>query len=138
MIFSICGNRFPIYHFYFFTCCDNFNDAWREHSNEASFPFGVFIMLFAQLEVFIYLGNRLFADLNFDKSPGEITRIVVFRFLIFLAGCLLVSMILFILLQYAGLWINGEDVSLVFYNFIHTGYQGVVQIDNIRIICWVQ
>ena len=86
-----------------------------------SFSFSVFIMLFAQLEVFIYLGTRLFADLNFDKSPGEITRIVLFRFLIFLTGCLLISMILFILLQYAGLWIKGEDLSKVAYNFIHYG-----------------
>jgi two-component system, LytTR family, sensor kinase len=83
--------------------------------------FSLFILLFAQLEVFIYFGNRLFADLNFDRSPGEITRIVLFRFLIFLAGCLLVSMILFILLQYAGLWIKEEDLSKVVYNFIHFG-----------------
>src|SRR5664279_2120980 len=69
-------------------------------NNSASsfFPYGVFIMLFVQLEVFIYLGYKLFADLNFDKSPGEITRIVLVRFLIFLAGCLMVSMVLFILL----------------------------------------
>lgn len=86
-----------------------------------SFSFSIFIMLFAQLEVFIYLGTRLFAGLNFDKSPGEITRIVLFRFLIFLAGCMLASMIIFILLQYAGLWINGEDLSEVVYNFIHFG-----------------
>ncbi|MEI8226221.1 MAG: histidine kinase [Bacteroidota bacterium] len=86
-----------------------------------SFSFSVLIMLFAQLEVFIYLGTRLFADLNFDISPGEITRIVLVRFLIFLAACLLVSMILFILLQYAGLWIKGEDLSKVVYNFIHYG-----------------
>ena len=88
-----------------------------------SFSFSVFILLFAQLEVFIYLGTRLFADLNFDRSPGEITRIVLFRFSIFLAGCLLVSMILFILLQYAGLWIAGEDLSKVVYNFLHYGIQ---------------
>ena len=88
-----------------------------------SFSFPVFILLFAQLEVFIYLGTRLFADLNFDRSPGEITRIVLFRFIIFVAGCLLVSMILFILLQYAGLWIAGEDLSEVVYNFIHTGFR---------------
>ena len=86
-----------------------------------SFSFSIFIMLFAQLEVFIYLGTRLFAGLNFDKSPGEITRIVLFRFLIFLAGCMLASMIIFILLQYVGLWINGEDLSEVVYNFIHFG-----------------
>ncbi|MGD0754369.1 MAG: histidine kinase [Bacteroidales bacterium] len=86
-----------------------------------TFSFGILIMLFVQLEVFIYLGTRLFADLNFDRSPGEITRIVLFRFLIFLAGCLAFSMVLFILLQYAGLWIKGEDLSKVVYNFIHFG-----------------
>jgi hypothetical protein len=85
------------------------------------FSFGVFIMLFVQLEVFIYLGNRLFADLNFDKSPGEITRIVLFRFLIFLAGCMLTSMVLFVTIQYGELWINGGDRSKVVYNFIHFG-----------------
>jgi sensor histidine kinase YesM len=88
-----------------------------------TFSFGIFIMLFAQLEVFIFLGTLLFADLNFDRSPGEITRIVLFRFLIFIAGCLLVSMILFIGLQYAGLWINGEDLSKVIYNFIHVDFR---------------
>jgi sensor histidine kinase YesM len=85
------------------------------------FSLGIFIMLFAQLEVFIYLGNRLFADLNFDKSPGEITRIVLIRFLIFLAACMLISMVLFVMIQYVGLWINGEEPSEVVYNFIHYG-----------------
>jgi two-component system, LytTR family, sensor kinase len=90
-----------------------------KYDNSPTFPFGLFIMLFFQLEAFIYLGTLLFADLNFDKSPGEITRIVFFRFLIFLTGCLIVSMILFIALQYVGLWIGGEDMSKVIYNFIH-------------------
>jgi sensor histidine kinase YesM len=83
------------------------------------FSFSVFIMVFVQLEVFIYLGNWLFAKLDFDRSPGEITRIVLIRFLIFLAACLLASMILFILLQYSVLWIKGKDISKVLYNFIH-------------------
>ena len=91
-------------------------------SSSSFFSFGVFIMLFIQLEVFIYLGSKLFGDLNFDKSPGEITRIVVIRFLIFMAGCLLVSMILFILLQYIGLLISGADLSRVIYDFIHSGF----------------
>lgn len=83
-----------------------------------TFSLSLFIMLFAQLEVFIYFGNRLFAELNFDRSPGEITRVVLIRFLIFLAACLLSSMILFILVQYSMLWIKGEDISKVLYNFI--------------------
>ena len=86
--------------------------------------FGIFIMLFTQLEVFIYLGSKLFADLNFDKSPGEITRIVLIRFLIFLAGCMLISMVLFIVIQYGGLWISGRDHSKVVYNFIHNDIRG--------------
>jgi hypothetical protein len=85
------------------------------------FSLSVCILLFAQLEVFFFFGTSLFASLNFDRSPEEITRIVLFRFLIFIAGCLTVSLILFILLQYAGLWIAGEDLSKVAYNFVHTG-----------------
>jgi LytS/YehU family sensor histidine kinase len=80
-------------------------------------------MLFVQLEVFIYLGSRLFAEMIFDKSPGEVTRIVITRFIIFMTGCLLASMILFILLKYVGLIISGKDVSNVLSDFIHTGFR---------------
>jgi two-component system, LytTR family, sensor kinase len=90
--------------------------------NTPFFSVGVFIMLFVQLEIFIYLGSKLFADLNFDRSPGEITRIVSFRFLIFLAGCMISSMLLFIILQYVSRLVNGEDLSRVMSDFIHTGF----------------
>lgn len=86
-----------------------------------TFSAGIFIMLFAQLEVFIFTGSKLFADLSFDRSPGEITRIVSIRFLIFMSICLLVSMLLFIFLQYTGLLISGQDPSNVFHDFFHTG-----------------
>jgi hypothetical protein len=88
------------------------------------FSFSIFIMVFVQMEVFIYFGNWLFAKLNFDRSPGEITRIILARFMIFLAVCLIASMILFILVQYAGLWMKGEDLSKVVYNFIHSEFRG--------------
>jgi two-component system LytT family sensor kinase len=90
--------------------------------NAKFFSAGIFVMLFVQLEIFIYLGTRLFADLNFDRSPGEITRIVSFRFLIFLAGCMLSSMIVFIALQYVSLLVNGQDLSRVMSDFIHNGF----------------
>lgn len=79
-------------------------------------------MLFFQLEVFIYLGNRLFAQVNFDMNPGEITRIVLVRFLLFIAGCMTVSMILFISLQYVSLLISGENISHVINDFINKGF----------------
>jgi LytS/YehU family sensor histidine kinase len=79
-------------------------------------------MIFLQLEIFIYLGTKLFADLNFDISPGEITRIVAFRFTIFLAGCLVSSLIIYVTLQYVFLWASGEDLSTVMNDFIETGF----------------
>lgn len=94
-----------------------------KYPDQPPFSFSLFFMLFAQLEMFIYIGNRLFAELNFDKNPGEITRVVLVRFMIFIAACLLVSMILFIIVLYAGLWIQGADMSKVIYNFIHIGFR---------------
>jgi sensor histidine kinase YesM len=91
----------------------------RKYTGPLQVSLSVFIMIFAQLEAFIYFGNRLFARLNFDRSPGEITRVVLVRFMIFLAACLLASMIIFILLLYSVQLINGENLSKVFYNFIH-------------------
>jgi hypothetical protein len=88
-------------------------------SNSAS----AFVLIFLQLEVFIYFGNKLFAELNFDRSPSEITRIVLFRFTIFLASCLLAAMILFVTLQYLVRYLTGEELSGVLYNFIHVGFK---------------
>jgi hypothetical protein len=96
--------------------------ATGKYSGTSHFLPGIFVMLVAQLEAFIFLGHKLFANLNFDRSPGEITRIVLIRFVIFLAACLFFSMILFVLLQYVGLSIAGEDISKVVYDFIHTGF----------------
>ena len=125
-VYKVLDQRKPVSHFAFliFSLVVSIVISMTGKFNAShAFSFGIFIMLFAQLEVFIFLGTLLFADLNFDRSPAEITRIVLIRFLIFIAGCLLVSMILFILLQYAGLWINGEDLSNVVYNFIHEGFR---------------
>jgi two-component system LytT family sensor kinase len=92
---------------------------------EKSFAFlsGTFLLIFFQLEVFIFFGNLLFSGLNFDRSPVEITRIVVVRFTIFLAACLLAAMILYLLLQYSILLIQGKDLSDVLNDFIHTGFR---------------
>jgi two-component system LytT family sensor kinase len=94
-------------------------------NSERSFSFfcGTFLLIFFQLEVFIFFGSLLFSRLSFDRSPVEITRIVVVRFAVFLAACLLAAMILFLLLQYAILFVRGEDLSNVLKNFIHTGFR---------------
>src|SRR5512135_237380 len=73
----------------------------------------LFLILVAQLEVFILIGNLLFAKLNFDRSPAEITKIVLFRFIIFLSGCLFFSLLIFLTLQYSVGIIRGEDLAVV-------------------------
>ena len=91
-------------------------------SGDFLFSFSIFIMVLAQLEVFIFLGNLLFADLNFDRGPAEITRIIFVRFMIFIASCLVCSMLIFLALQYATLWVRGEDISKVLSDFVHAGF----------------
>jgi hypothetical protein len=80
------------------------------------------VLIFLQLEVFILFGNILFSKLNFDRSPGEITQIVLFRFAVFLAACLLAAMILFLLLQYCIFFFAGNDLSNVLPDFINSGF----------------
>lgn len=84
---------------------------------------GVLILLFLQLEAFIFLGNILFSKMNFDQSPGVITRIILIRFMIFILTCFIIAMILYLLLQYSVLIIKGENVSDVLSNFIHEGFK---------------
>jgi sensor histidine kinase YesM len=84
---------------------------------------GTFLLVFIQLEVFIFLGHTLFASLSFDRSPGEITRIVLFRFIVFMIGCLVSAMILFIALEYTIALLLGNDLSAVIPDFIHNGFR---------------
>ncbi len=78
----------------------------------------LFILLFLQLEVFIFFGNILFSKFNFDRSPGEITKLILLRFIIFLVICLLVSLILYLLLEYTISLIQNNSLASVLPDFI--------------------
>jgi two-component system LytT family sensor kinase len=124
--YNILNLRKPISHITFIifsVLATVFTVLTGKNENSLSFFMSMFIMLFVQLEVFVYLGNRLFANLNFDISPGEITRIVLVRFSIFLVSCLFVSMILFLGLQYLNLSVDGKNVSNVLSDFVHSGFR---------------
>lgn len=81
------------------------------------------ILIFLQLEVFIFFGNILFSRVNFSQSPGVITRVVLFRFAVFIALCFLAAMILYLMLEYALRIINRENLSGVIYNFFNVGFK---------------
>lgn len=83
-----------------------------------------FILIFLQLEVFIFFGNILFSKVNFDQSPGVITRIVLFRFAVFISLCLFAAMILYLMIEYALRIMNGENLSGVIHNFFYMGFRG--------------
>jgi len=125
VVFNVLDLRKPVSHFAFLILSLTvavIMPLIGKTDGTRNFSLGVFIMIFLQLEIFIYLGTKLFADLNFDKSPGELTRIVAFRFTIFLAGCLVASLIIYIMLQYVFLWASGENLSRVMDDFIETGF----------------
>jgi sensor histidine kinase YesM len=123
-IFDIMNQRKPLSHLVFlgfsllFTAIAGYAGIMQGNFN---FSFPAFILIFFQLEVFIFFGNILFSRVNFDKNPGEITRIVAVRFAVFIAACLSSAMILFLLLQYSILILMGGDLSKVLPDFIHYG-----------------
>jgi hypothetical protein len=124
-IFDVMNQRKPFSHLLFVgfsLLVTIFADIVGRESGSFSFSTSAFILIFCQLEVFIFFGNILFSNVNFDKNPGEITRIVIVRFMIFLAACLFSAMILFLLLQYSIFILRGEGVSKVLYTFFHSGF----------------
>jgi sensor histidine kinase YesM len=88
---------------------------------------GVFLLLFFQMEVFIYIGHLLFARVSFEGSPREITWIVTTRLIIFLLFCLLVAITFYLILQYIFAFILGGDPGRVFPDFVHTGFRQMIQ-----------
>jgi hypothetical protein len=124
--YSILNQRKPLSHLVFlvFSLLFSIATALTNKGGPFSFSIDMFILLFIQLEFFIFVGGRLFSGLSFDRSPGEITRIILFRFLIFIAACIALSLILFIIIKVAGLWIKGGDTEKVVYDFINYELKG--------------
>lgn len=83
-----------------------------------------FILIFFQIEVFIYFGSILFSKVNFDQSPGVITRIVLLRFAVFVSLCLAAAMLLYLMLEYALGISKGTSLSGVIHDFFHVGFRG--------------
>ena len=88
---------------------------------------GIFLLLFLQLEAFIFLGHLLFSKVNFDRSPREITLVVLSRLIIFLAACMLVAVAFYLIVQYFFTCLQGGDLSKVLPDFIHNGFHQMVR-----------
>jgi sensor histidine kinase YesM len=88
---------------------------------------GIFIIFFLQIEIFIFLGKTIFGSLDKQKelsekvsvvpSPGLITRIVLSRFVWFIAACFISALILFIIYLHIDQMIKGGSLSGVLADF---------------------
>ena len=78
---------------------------------------GGLILIFSQVEVFIFISHLIFKDMNPGTTPGEITRIVLSRFALFLIACLIAAFIIFISFIYIRQLLSGGDLSKVISDF---------------------
>jgi LytS/YehU family sensor histidine kinase len=76
-----------------------------------------FILGTIQIEVFLFLGYILFRNFHPGVTPGEITRNITLRFLIFLALGLIMAFIIIICFNYIRQWFAGGDLSEVVRTF---------------------
>ena len=76
-----------------------------------------FFLIFIQIEVFIFISLLIFKNMNLGTTPGEITRILLFRFALFVVACLMVAFIIFICFIYLRKLFSGGDLSDVVSDF---------------------
>jgi LytS/YehU family sensor histidine kinase len=84
-----------------------------------------FILLFIQLELFIFAAGLIFnrPALNIQPTRRDITRTVLFRFGLFLVCCFLIALIVILLFLYAEHMITGAGPSNTFYYFFHNEFK---------------
>jgi sensor histidine kinase YesM len=82
------------------------------------------LLVFLQVEFFIFLGIKIFKGYNPGKLPREITRHLLVRFVLFYFLCLVSAFIIMISLLYAQKLINDQDTSMILRNFYHNEFTG--------------
>ena len=83
-----------------------------------------FLLIFTQIEVFIFLSHLIFKNINPGITPGEITRSVLSRFALFLLACLIAAFIIYISYSYIRQAIFGGDLSKVISDFFKYSFTG--------------
>lgn len=77
-----------------------------------------FLLLFIQLEVFLFIAGKLFKGLKPGMTRSEITGIIVSRFVLFIIACFIAAFIIFMIFKYLNAWIVSGDTSGVLNNFL--------------------
>jgi two-component system, LytTR family, sensor kinase len=86
-----------------------------------------FVLLLIQVEVFLFLARVFFKNVKSGKTPGEITRIVLTRFALFISCCFAVALIIYVVFLYAKQWMTGGQNSRILYEFFNFGFRDWVK-----------
>jgi two-component system, LytTR family, sensor kinase len=90
----------------------------RKGSAFPEFQINLFIMIMVQLELFIFLGARIFERLDLGSTRKELTRKVLSRYSLFILICFLCALIITILFMYITSLIHGSGTANVLNNFL--------------------
>lgn len=96
----------------------------RSESIFSEDQFHLFFLLLIQIEVFIFLGNRIFKGLKPGSTRKELTRSVLSRFSLFIVFCFIIALIIAILFKYFTNIIHNYDSTDVIINFMKYGFRG--------------
>jgi two-component system LytT family sensor kinase len=75
-------------------------------------------MIVVQIELFIYIGSRIFDRLKVGSTGNELTRKVLSRYLFFIIICFFCALIITIIFMYTTSLINGSGTANVLNNFV--------------------
>ena len=81
-----------------------------------------FMLIFIEIEVFLFIAYFIFKNVNLGNTPGEITRIVLSRFALFLVSCFIAAFIIILIFQYAGQFFTGGSMAKVLSDFFSFGF----------------
>ena len=86
-----------------------------------------FIVLFSQLEVFIFISYLLFRNINPGTTAAEITRTLLSRFALFLVVCLIAAFFIYICYLYIRQILAGGDLSDVIEGFFKYSFSSWIK-----------
>ncbi len=83
-----------------------------------------FFLGLLQLEIFILVARMIFKDLNTSITGREFTRILLTRFVEFIALCFVAAFVLILIVELIIGLINGAETSVIISNFFRNEFSG--------------
>jgi sensor histidine kinase YesM len=85
--------------------------------------FVMFVLLFIQFELFIWLGRNFFSNISYT-TPKEYTKKAILRLIVFFMVAFLISVVIFLIVVSSNFIIHGINPLEVLPEFLRTEYKG--------------